>query len=69
MIADLNADTGLEAMTVHSFIARNARFLAGVGSTEAFAARKGELKGSYLILDEASMISNKQMDQLQRSPT
>ena len=64
MVADLKADTGLEAMTVHSFIARNARFLSGEGSAEAFAARKSELKGSYLILDEASMISNKQMDQL-----
>lgn len=64
MVADLKADTGLEAMTVHSFISRNERFLEPGHSPTAFAARKGELAGSYLILDEASMISNEQMDRL-----
>lgn len=64
MVADLKADTGLDAMTVHSFIARNEKFLDGSGSAEALAARKAELQGSYLILDEASMISNRQMDKL-----
>jgi conjugative relaxase-like TrwC/TraI family protein len=80
MVADLKADTGLEAMTVHSFISRNERFLAaehrgeggsgqgdglaGGRAAQAFAARKAELAGSYLILDEASMISNDQMDRL-----
>ena len=64
MVADLKADTGLDAMTVHSFIARNEKFLDGSGSAEAMAARKSELQSSYLILDEASMISNRQMDKL-----
>jgi ATP-dependent exoDNAse (exonuclease V) alpha subunit len=64
MVADLKADTGLEAMTVHSFISRNERFLEPGHSPAAFAARKAELAGSYLIIDEASMISNEQMDRL-----
>lgn len=65
MVADLKADTGLEAMTVHSFISRNERFLkAEHQGAPAFAARKAELAGTYLILDEASMISNDQMDRL-----
>jgi len=64
MVADLKADTGLDAMTVHSFIARNERFLDGKAPAEALEARKTELQGTYLILDEASMISNRQMDKL-----
>ncbi|MBV1692718.1 conjugative relaxase [Novosphingobium sp. G106] len=64
MVADLKADTGLEALTVHSFLFRNEKFLSGQASAGAFAARKTELQGTYLILDEASMISNEQMDKL-----
>jgi len=64
MVADLKTDTGLEAMTTHAFIFRNEKFLNGEGSAEAFAARKAELAGVYLILDEGSMISNEQMDKL-----
>ena len=64
MVADLQADTGMEAMTVHSFIYRNEKFLSGEASAEAFSARKAELTGKYFILDEASMISNEQMDKL-----
>lgn len=64
MVADLKTDTGLEAMTTHAFIFRNEKFLSGEGSAEAFAARKAELAGVYLILDEGSMISNEQMDKL-----
>lgn len=64
MVADLKADTGLDAATVHSFIFRNEKFLNGEASAAAFSARKAELTGKYLILDEASMISNEQMDKL-----
>lgn len=64
MVADLRADTGLEATTVHGFIAANARFLENKASPEAFAVRKRALAGSYLILDEGSMISTDQMDRL-----
>lgn len=66
MVADLRESTGLEAMTVHSFIMRNERFLDKDVDPKAFDARKAELSGSYLILDEASMISNDQMDKLTR---
>lgn len=64
MVADLRSDTGLEAMTVSAFIVQNEKFLKGEGSADAFAERKAELAGSYLVLDEASMISNRQMDKL-----
>lgn len=64
MVSDLKADTGLEAMTVDSFIYRNAKFLDGNASPQSFAARKSELQGRYLILDEGSMNSNEQMDKL-----
>ena len=64
MVADLRTDTGMEARTVDSFIYSNERFLTGEASPEAFAARKADLAGTYLILDEASMISNERMDKL-----
>lgn len=64
MVADLRQDTGLEAMTVHGFIASNSRFLDGTATPKALADRRAELSGSYLVLDEASMISNEQMDKL-----
>src|SRR3546814_16831047 len=51
-------------MTTHAFLFRNEKFLNGEGSAQAFAARKAELAGVYLILDEGSMISNEQMDTL-----
>src|SRR3546814_18680356 len=62
MVADLRTDTGMEARTVVSFIYSNAKFLNGEASAEAFAARKAELAGAYLVVDEASMISNERMD-------
>lgn len=64
MVADLRQDTGLEAMTVHAFIASNARFLDGTAGPEALSERKAALAGRYLVLDEASMISSGQMDRL-----
>src|SRR3546814_18063961 len=49
MVADLKTDTGLEAMTTHPFKFRNAKFLNGKASQEAFAARKAETAGVYTI--------------------
>src|SRR3546814_20700904 len=51
-------------MATHAFLFRNEKFLNGEGSAQAFTARKAELAGVYLILDEGSMISNEQMDKL-----
>src|SRR3546814_7208635 len=59
MVADLRTDTGMEARTVDSFIYSNEKFLNGEASAEAFAARKADLAGAYLVVDEASMISNR----------
>src|SRR3546814_8523575 len=64
MVADLRTDTGMEARTVDSFIYSNEKFLNGEASAEAFAARKADLAGAYLVVDEASMISNERMDKL-----
>src|SRR3546814_4869477 len=64
MVADLRTDAGMEARTVDSFIYANEKFLKGEASAEAFAARKADLAGAYLVVDEASMISNERMDKL-----
>src|SRR3546814_1599476 len=64
-ISDWSSDVcSSDLMTTHAFIYRNEKFLKGEASPEAFAARKAELAGVYLILDEGSMISNEQMDKL-----
>jgi conjugative relaxase-like TrwC/TraI family protein len=65
MVADLATDSGIAAMTVHRFIHRFEKLLgASAAGTPAFHAARKALKGRYLILDEASMISNAQMDRL-----
>jgi conjugative relaxase-like TrwC/TraI family protein len=66
MVADLRADTGMKASTLHSFIGKYGRHLDEATSPQGFAAAKSELKGRYLLLDEASMVSATQMDRLIR---
>jgi conjugative relaxase-like TrwC/TraI family protein len=60
MVADLAAGTGLEAMTVARFLMHHEPLLSDNGGKLAERSRS-ELAGGYLILDEASMISNDQM--------
>jgi len=60
MVADLAAGTGLEAMTVARFLMHHEPLLSDNGGRLAERSRR-ELAGGYLILDEASMISNDQM--------
>jgi conjugative relaxase-like TrwC/TraI family protein len=66
MVADLAAGTGLEAMTVARFLMHHEPLLSDNGGKLAERSRS-ELAGGYLILDEASMISNDQMLALVRT--
>src|SRR3546814_7757077 len=64
MVADLRVDTGMNAMTVDGFIYQNERYLQGKASPEAFASQREALKGTYIFVDEMSMLSNEQVDKL-----
>ena len=66
MVADLAEGTGLEAMTVARFLMHHEPLLSDNGGKLAERSRS-ELAGGYLILDEASMISNDQMLALVRT--
>jgi conjugative relaxase-like TrwC/TraI family protein len=63
MVADLAEGTGLDTMTVASFLMQHEPLLSGTNPAQAQASRQ-QLGGSYLIVDEASMISNNQMHAL-----
>ena len=63
MVADLKEVTGLEAMTVASFLMQHDALLTGDHPQRASKSRD-MLNGAYLIVDEASMISNNQMHAL-----
>ncbi|MCW2393531.1 MobF family relaxase [Sphingobium sp. B11D3A] len=64
MVADLRADTGMEASTVHGFLAKTERFLKSDPDPVKLEQARAELAGKYLVLDEASMISTEQMSKL-----
>jgi len=60
MVADLKEGTGLEAKTVASFLMQHDALLTGDNPQRAKESRD-LLNGSYLIVDETSMLSNDQM--------
>ena len=60
MVADLAEGTGLETMTVARFLMQHEALLTGSDSAQANASC-AMLGGIYLIVDEASMVSNDQM--------
>jgi conjugative relaxase-like TrwC/TraI family protein len=63
MVEMLKSDAGIEAQTVSSFVNQHLRAaLAGQG--EAFAASQAALKDTMLVLDEASLVANKPMNDL-----
>ena len=63
MVEMLKTDAGIEAQTVSSFVNQHLRgALAGKG--EAFEASKAALKDTMLVLDEASLVANKPMNDL-----
>ncbi|WP_432787883.1 MobF family relaxase [Novosphingobium rhizosphaerae] len=63
MVAMLKDEAGVPAQTVSAFVNEHIRgALAGHG--EAFEASKAHLKDTVLILDEASLVANKPMNDL-----
>jgi hypothetical protein len=63
MVEMLKSDAGIEAQTVSSFVNQHLRAaLAGQGET--FAASQAALKDTMLVLDEASLVANKPMNDL-----
>lgn len=63
MVEMLKSDARIEAQTVSSFVNQHLRAaLAGQG--EAFEASRAALKDTMLVLDEASLVANKQMNDL-----
>jgi conjugative relaxase-like TrwC/TraI family protein len=62
--ASLREETGIEATTVAQFLFDHAGALQG--DKAAIAQSRAELAGSFIFLDEASMISNDQMVGLNR---
>ncbi len=63
MVADLAEGTGLQSMTIARFLIDHDKLLTDNASPQAQASRE-MLAGSYLVVDEASMISNTQMEKL-----
>ena len=59
---DLGRDTGATASTLAGFLARHARVIDGVADAGGIA----ELKGSVLLLDEASQVGTHDMERLVR---
>ncbi len=63
MVGDLRDGAGIEAQTVSSFVNTYAKAaLAGKG--ERYEAARGELKGTVLVLDEASIVGSEPMKHL-----
>lgn len=63
MVGDLREGSGIEAQTVSSFVNTYARHaLAGRG--EGYEGARNELKGTVLVLDEASMVGSTPMRHL-----
>ena len=63
MVEMLKSEAGIEAQTVSSFVNQHLRAaLAGHGA--AFEASRAALKDTMLVLDEASLVANKPMNDL-----
>lgn len=63
MVEMLKSDAGIEAQTVSSFVNQHLR-AAMAGQGEAFDASRAALKDTMLVLDEASLVANKPMNDL-----
>ena len=63
MVGDLAEGAGIEAQTLASFLMPYERMIAENDRSGLNAARK-EMRGSMVIVDEASMVSNRQMASL-----
>lgn len=63
MVTMLRDEAGIPAQTVSSFVNDHLR-AALSGKGEAYDASRAELKDTLLVLDEASLVANKQMNDL-----
>ena len=63
MVNDLKNGSAIDSQTVHSFLLENERFIGGERG-EAFDAKKAEYVRTVMLLDEASLVSNTQMEGL-----
>lgn len=54
----LERETGIDSRTIRSFIAEHRGILDGTLAPAELAARQAAFKGAFLLVDEASMISN-----------
>lgn len=61
----LERDTGISSMTVARFLKRHAALLDG-GDKAALAKARQELRGTVVLLDEASMVGNADKEKLVR---
>lgn len=66
LVQMLERDTGIEAKTLASFLKRWGKLAEGAGAAGLEREAREELKDSVLVLDEASMVSNADKEQLIR---
>jgi hypothetical protein len=65
LVQMLERDTGIPSMTVARFLKRHAALLGG-GDKAALSKAKAELRGTVVLLDEASMVGNSDKEKLVR---
>ena len=65
LVQMLERDTGIPSMTVARFLKRHAALLEG-GDKAALASARSELRGTVVLLDEASMVGNTDKEKLVR---
>lgn len=65
LVQMLERETGIPSMTVARFLKRHAGLLGG-GDKGALAKAKAELRGTVVLLDEASMVGNSDKEKLVR---
>ncbi|WP_310530920.1 MobF family relaxase [Novosphingobium sp.] len=63
LVQMLERDTGIPSMTVARFLKRHAALLEG-GDKAAIASARSELRGTVVLLDEASMVGNTDKEKL-----
>lgn len=65
LVQMLERETGIPSMTVARFLKRHAVLLEG-GDKAALATARAEMRGTVVLLDEASMVGNSDKDKLVR---
>lgn len=66
MAREFGEKLGVEGKSVASLLARYARVLDGTASPAQMAAARAEFQGSYILVDEASMVGTEQFEKIVR---